>query len=99
MKFIWLLLPKGDWEYKKKFVTTALESGIDHIVDFSNDIDKIKKLGNIKVISNRENADIFLIGKNGEGMVHCLFLVMLKNLKILQLLRVLRKREKLLLHM
>ncbi|MGZ7117133.1 MAG: 3-dehydroquinate synthase II, partial [Methanobacterium sp.] len=43
-----------------------LESGMDTVVDFQN-ISKIKKLGNIKVVSDNEDADIVLVGKNLEG--------------------------------
>ena len=35
-------------------------------VDFT-DIDKIKRLGNITLVSDIEDADIKLVGRNGEG--------------------------------
>lgn len=47
-------------------ITTALESGIDHVLDL-DDIENIKKLGNVKIISNNPDADIYLVGINGEG--------------------------------
>lgn len=65
-KFAWVMLPDVKWEEKKDLITTALESGIDHVLDL-NDMENIQKLGNIKVISEEENADIFLVGINGEG--------------------------------
>ena len=66
MKFAWIMAEGKEWDIKKQFITTALESGIEYVVDFS-DVDKIKKLGNLSLVSDVDNADIFLIGKNGEG--------------------------------
>ncbi len=66
MKFAWLMAPDTYWDEKKTFITAALESGIDHIVDAS-DARRIRKLGNLTVISPDEDADIVLVGINGEG--------------------------------
>lgn len=66
MKFAWLMAPDTYWDEKKAFITAALESGIDHIVDTS-DAERIKKLGSLTLISPEEEADIVLIGKEGEG--------------------------------
>lgn len=66
MKFAWIMAEGTTWDEKKGIITTALESGMDTVVDFEN-ITEIKKLGNIKVVSNNEDADIVLVGKNGEG--------------------------------
>jgi len=66
MKFAWLMAPDTYWDEKKTFITAALESGIDHIVDVS-DAEKIRKLGNLTIISPDEDADIVLVGINGEG--------------------------------
>ncbi len=66
MKFVWVMVEGMPWNKKKGFITTALESGIDHIVDFT-DTENIQKLGNVKIISDVEGSDIFLVGKNGEG--------------------------------
>lgn len=66
MKFAWIMAPEIPWEEKKGYITTALESGIDHIVDLSN-IEEIRKLGSITAISDQEDAEIILVGKNGEG--------------------------------
>ena len=65
-KFAWISTPDELWDDKKEMITTALESGIDHVLDL-DDCGNIKKLGNVKIISNRDDADIFLIGINGEG--------------------------------
>ncbi|NYT18374.1 MAG: 3-dehydroquinate synthase II [Methanobacteriales archaeon] len=66
MKFAWIMAEGTEWDQKKTFITTALESGMDHVVDFT-DVDKIRKLGNITVISDMEGSDIVLVGRNGEG--------------------------------
>ena len=60
------MTPDIPWDDRKEMITIALEAGIDHVLDF-NDMDKIKKLGNVKIISNTDDADIYLIGINGEG--------------------------------
>jgi 3-dehydroquinate synthase II len=66
MKFAWIMAPGKEWEEKKGFITTGLESGIDHVLDLV-ELENIHKLGNITVISDQEDADIVLVGKNGEG--------------------------------
>ena len=47
-------------------ITTALESGISYVLDL-DDYDKIQKLGNVKIVANSDDADIYLVGINGEG--------------------------------
>lgn len=66
MKFAWIMAEGTSWDEKKGIITTALESGIDTVVDFKN-VPEIKKLGNIRIISDSDDADIVLVGKNGEG--------------------------------
>ena len=65
-KFAWIITPDELWEDKKEMITTALESGIDHVLDF-DDIEEIRKLGNVKIIANNDDADIYLVGINSEG--------------------------------
>ena len=65
-KFAWIMTPNKPWDDKKEMITTALESGISYVLDLE-DCDKIKKLGNVNIIVNNENADIYLVGINGEG--------------------------------
>ncbi len=66
MKFAWVMAEGNVWDNKKQFITTALESGMDHIVDFT-DVDNIRRLGNVKIISDTEDSDIVMIGRNSEG--------------------------------
>ncbi len=66
MKFAWIMAEGNVWDKKKQFITTALESGMDHVVDFS-DVDNIRRLGNVKLISDIDGSDVMLVGRNSEG--------------------------------
>ena len=67
-KFAWSLNPLSNWDDTKEMITTSLESGIDHIVCFSQENNEsIRKLGNMKIISNSDDSDIYLIGITSEG--------------------------------
>lgn len=66
MKFAWIKAEGQNWDEKKLLITAALESGIDHIVDYE-DPEKIAKLGNLSVVSNTKDSDIHMVGINGEG--------------------------------
>ena len=67
-KFAWILNPLSNWDDTKEMITTSLESGIDHIVCFSQENNEsIRKLGNMKIISNSDDSDIYLIGISSEG--------------------------------
>ena len=67
-KFAWSLNPLSNWDDTKEMITTSLESGIDHIVCFSQENNEsIRKLGNMKIISNSDDSDIYLIGISSEG--------------------------------
>lgn len=65
-KFAWISTPDELWDDKKEMITAALESGINHVLDL-DDGKNIKKLGNVKIIANNDDADIYLVGINGEG--------------------------------
>ncbi|KZX13803.1 3-amino-4-hydroxybenzoic acid synthase [Methanobrevibacter oralis] len=65
-KFAWIKTPNEEWDNRKEMITTALESGINYVLDF-NDHDKIRKLGNVNIIANNDDADIYLVGINSEG--------------------------------
>ena len=58
--------PKASWDDKKELITTALESGIDYVLD-TEDSENIRKVGNFKIISTEEDTDIYLVGVDGEG--------------------------------
>ena len=65
-KFAWIVTPDLPWDERKEMITTALESGINYVVDLEYS-DKIRKLGNVNIVSNKEDADIYIVGFNGEG--------------------------------
>ena len=65
-KFAWIMTPDLPWDDRKEMITTALESGIDYVLDLEYG-DKIRKLGNVNIISNSDDADIYLVGIDGEG--------------------------------
>lgn len=66
MKFAWIMAEGTNWDSKKGIITTALESGMETVVDFEN-VPEIMKLGNIKIVSDSDESDIILVGRNGEG--------------------------------
>ncbi len=59
MKFAWVR-PKGTWNDRKDAIVSALESGIEYILD-TDDSDNIKDLGNVKIVSDKEDSDIILL--------------------------------------
>ena len=65
-KFAWIMTPGLPWDDRKEMITTALESGIAYVLDLEYS-QKIRKLGNVNIISNEVDADIYLVGIDGEG--------------------------------
>lgn len=57
------------WEDRKEFVTSALEAGADGVTVPPEDIENARKLGNIKIISPSEEADILLLEASTPGEV------------------------------
>ena len=66
MKFAWIMAEGKNWDVKKQFITTALESGIEYVVDFK-DVDRIKKLGNLTMVSDVDDAEVIMVGRYSEG--------------------------------
>lgn len=60
MKFAWIK-PKGTWNDRKEAIVSALESGFEYILDSDNS-ESIKDLGNVKIVSPKEDSDILLLG-------------------------------------
>ncbi len=61
MKFFWVDSTfLENWEKRKKIITTALESGATAVFVKEEDIDRARNLGNIKIVSESEKADIIL---------------------------------------
>ena len=67
VKSVWIKADMGTWEENKPRVTTGLESGADTIFLNSDDIPKVRELGNIRIAAPSEDADIVVIGKASEG--------------------------------
>ncbi|HNR57011.1 MAG TPA: 3-dehydroquinate synthase II [Methanothrix sp.] len=70
MKEKWMMASDGPWEEMKPRITTALESGFDCVVARQGDVERIRKLGDIRVASfgtERGGEDILIIGRGGEG--------------------------------
>lgn len=70
MKEKWLMASDGSWDQLKPRITTALESGFDCVVVRQEDVDRVRKLGGIKVAcfgNEPDLEDITIIGKGGEG--------------------------------
>jgi 3-dehydroquinate synthase II len=67
-RFFWVdCRGAGSWNKRKVLVTTALESAAGGVVVLPEDIEKVRGLGNIEVVSASEESDIFLVGPGGEG--------------------------------
>ncbi len=66
-KFLWADATAGNWNERKGIITTALESGAKGVIVRSEDIERVRKLGNIVLITEDEKGDIVLIGKKSEG--------------------------------
>lgn len=60
MKFAWIR-PNGTWNDRKESIVAAIEAGFDEIIDADN-AETIKKLGNVKIISDKKDSDILIMG-------------------------------------
>ncbi|MCX9080908.1 MAG: 3-dehydroquinate synthase II [Candidatus Methanoperedens sp.] len=67
VKSVWMKADRGAWEENKPYVTTGLESGADTVFLNSEDIAKVRELGNIKIAAPSVDADIVVVGKNSHG--------------------------------
>ncbi len=66
-KTVWIKADNGAWEENKPRVTTGLESGADAVLLNAEHVQKVRELGNIKTAAPGEEADIIVVGMNGEG--------------------------------
>ncbi|MFW6000326.1 MAG: 3-dehydroquinate synthase II, partial [Halorubrum sp.] len=69
----------GDWEARKRRVTTAIEAGADWVLVDEDDVGRVRELGDVKVAAFRSDADViddaesdveadaYFVGKGGEG--------------------------------
>ncbi|OQX22356.1 MAG: hypothetical protein BWK75_00965 [Candidatus Altiarchaeales archaeon A3] len=59
-KQIFIDLRGIEWEVKKRYITYAIEKNFDGIIADSDDLERIRKLGKIKVFSENLNSDYVL---------------------------------------
>ncbi len=72
----------GEWETRKRRITTAIEAGVDWVLVDEADVSRVRELGDIKVAaftsdaamvdeaetaSADDVADAYFVGKDGEG--------------------------------
>ena len=51
----------GDWEDRRRRITTALESGADWVLVDDHDVERVRELGEINVAAFRTDGDVSLI--------------------------------------
>ena len=69
MKEKWLMA-LGAWEEIKPRITTALESGFDCVLVDTENIERVRELGKIRVAcfgAEKGSEDILVVGRGGEG--------------------------------
>ncbi|MFC4987617.1 3-dehydroquinate synthase II [Saliphagus infecundisoli] len=73
----------GDWEERRARITAALEAGADWVLVESEDVERVRELGEISIAAFRTDGDVsliddaesddpvhpdaYVVGKNGEG--------------------------------
>jgi 3-dehydroquinate synthase II len=70
----------GEWETRKKRITTAIEAGVDWVLVDEADVGRVRELGDINIAAFRSDADMvdeaetetavadaYFVGKDGEG--------------------------------
>ncbi len=57
----------GDWETRRKRITTALEAGADWVLVDEGDIERVRELGEINVAAFRTDGDVTLIDDAESG--------------------------------
>ena len=71
IKSLWIKADEGSWESRKFRITSGLESGAEWVLVNEEDVDKVRELGDIKIAAflknGKSNADVLVVGKNGEG--------------------------------
>lgn len=66
MKFGWIFVNNENWEDRKEVVKDALENSLSTVMIPKEDIEKVRELGNIKIISNNIKGDIVVIDKGDD---------------------------------
>ncbi len=66
-KLVWVDALSGKWAQAKEKVTSALETGAGAVLVSPENIDHVRELGKIKIVSPADHADIVLLGYGAEG--------------------------------
>ncbi|WP_174590959.1 3-dehydroquinate synthase II [Methanocella conradii] len=66
-KLVWVDIHEFSWSKAKDELTAALEAGADAVLAGAEQVDKVRELGRIKIVSTVEDADIILVGVGSEG--------------------------------
>jgi 3-dehydroquinate synthase II len=66
-KLVWVNALDEKWDVAKEKVTSALETGAGAVVVSAEQIDKVRELGKITVVSPGDSADVVLVGYGAEG--------------------------------
>jgi 3-dehydroquinate synthase II len=56
----------GDWEERKRRITTGLEAGVDWVLVDSTDVDRVRDLGAVNVAAFRQNGDVDIVDAEGD---------------------------------
>ncbi|MFB6130997.1 MAG: 3-dehydroquinate synthase II [Salinigranum sp.] len=51
----------GDWERRKRRITTGLEAGVDWVLVDEPDVERVRELGDVKVAAFRDDADVHVM--------------------------------------
>ena len=71
----------GDWDERRRRITAGLEAGVDWVLVDADDVGRVRELGDMNVAAFRSDADLvaeaeaegeseadlYVVGKNGEG--------------------------------
>jgi 3-dehydroquinate synthase II len=72
----------GDWDERRRRITAGLEAGVDWVLVDADDVGRVRELGDVNVAAFRSDADlvaeaeedpggaradVYVVGKNGEG--------------------------------
>ncbi|ELZ91770.1 3-dehydroquinate synthase [Haloferax mucosum ATCC BAA-1512] len=51
----------GDWETRKRRITSGLEAGIDWVLVDEDDVERVRELGDVKIAAFRSGADVHVM--------------------------------------
>ncbi|AFK18480.2 3-dehydroquinate synthase II [Haloferax mediterranei ATCC 33500] len=51
----------GDWETRKRRITSGLEAGVDWVLVDEDDVEQVRELGDVKIAAFRSDADVHVM--------------------------------------